>query len=311
MLTDAPMLPLQDNGDVDVDVDDSCLFLNLDTGRFLRKRLPVLRNYAYKAMANGLFLLQDLSDYFRRLCVLNPFTGSLVRFRLSYLYDFDRSSVGVAGRSAMVLFNFFDTTHLAWADQTCTLCPPVSTPTQDLDRFTAVIGFQGRAYVANWTGSVAVVEISQQCKKREITVVIAGNRETQSTFLVDNAGELLLVRVPLNTPMEVFRVDLVRKVLVPVRSIGTRALFLGIHCSLSVKADRLPGIDANCIYYGLGFLCEPGVRRNHLGDDRGMRHTDERLILHTGHLLNPIVQGASRPMTLAYVLVCYCMGYGC
>ena len=67
----------------------------------------------------------------------------------------------VAGGSAMVLFNFFDTTHLAWADQTCTLCPPVMTPTQDLDRFTAVIGFQGRAYVANWTGSVAVVEISQ------------------------------------------------------------------------------------------------------------------------------------------------------
>jgi hypothetical protein len=71
-------------------------------------------------------------------------------------------------------------------------------------------------------------------------------------FLVESAGELLLVHlcnsVVKPEPPEIFRVDVERKVLEPVKDIGGRALFLGAR-SVSVDADKLPSIGSNCIYY--------------------------------------------------------------
>jgi hypothetical protein len=49
-------------------------------------------------------------------------------------------------------------------------------------------------------------------------------------------------------PPEIFRVDVEKKVLEPVKDIGGRALFLGA-TSVSVDADNLPSIGSNCIYY--------------------------------------------------------------
>ncbi|KAF7060490.1 hypothetical protein CFC21_067282 [Triticum aestivum] len=291
------------------DVDqDSRLFLNLDTGRFLRKRLSVLRSYTYLATASGLLVLEEPDMC--RLCVLNPFTGTLFRFRVPPVHPFDRSVV-VAGSSPMVLFSFYNFHHLAWADQNCVFFPPLVKPTPALRGFTAVVAFQGRVYAAHSSGSVALVELSRRHNKPQITVIVpSSNWQATPTLLVDNAGELLLLRIPVYSRMEVFRVDLVRKTLVPVNSIGNRALFLGLRCSLSVDADRLPAVDANFIYYGEGLMCEAGVCAHRLGDDRSFieRWEDERIIPHTGDMWKPIDPRASRPKSLAHVLVSYCMG---
>ncbi|XBH72024.1 hypothetical protein VPH35_099411 [Triticum aestivum] len=277
-------------GNVD---DDSRLFLNLETLRFQRKRLSVLRSYTYLATASGLLVLQEPDMC--RLCVLNPFTGTLFSFRVPPVHPFDRSVV-VAGSSPMVLFSFYNFHRLAWADQNCVFFPPLVKPTQALRGFTAVVAFQG---------------LSRRHNKPQITVIVpSSNWQATPTFLVDNAGELLLLRIPVYSRMEVLRVDLVRKTLVPVNSIGNRALFLGLRCSLSVDADRLPAVDANFIYYGEGLMCEVGVCAHRLGDDRSFieRWEDERIIPHTGDMWKPIDPRASRPKSLAHVLVSYCMG---
>lgn len=53
---------------------------------------------------------------------------------------------------------------------------------------------------------------------------------------------------PSTAAVEVFRVDVERKApLERVRSIGSRALFLGGRC-LSVDAGRLPSVDVDCVY---------------------------------------------------------------
>uniref|UniRef100_R7W3A9 KIB1-4 beta-propeller domain-containing protein n=1 Tax=Aegilops tauschii TaxID=37682 RepID=R7W3A9_AEGTA len=68
-------------------------------------------------------------------------------------------------------------------------------------------------------------------------------------YLVESARELLLViRRHREDLVEVFKADTERKLLEPVRNIGSRALFLGFKC-LSVNADKLPSVDSNCIYY--------------------------------------------------------------
>jgi hypothetical protein len=68
-----------------------------------------------------------------------------------------------------------------------------------------------------------------------------------AVFLVESAGDLLLV-VRRRYIFRVFRIDVERKVLEPVMSVGGRALFLGRRC-LSVAADKFPTVHADCLYY--------------------------------------------------------------
>jgi hypothetical protein len=67
---------------------------------------------------------------------------------------------------------------------------------------------------------------------------------------VESVGELMLdVHSPRPmTAMEVFRVDVGRRALQRVRSIGSWAFFLEPRC-LSVDADKLSSVDGNCVYY--------------------------------------------------------------
>jgi hypothetical protein len=68
-------------------------------------------------------------------------------------------------------------------------------------------------------------------------------------YLVDSDGELMLVVHSTSpTVVKVFKVDVERRVLQPVKSIGSRAFFLGPRC-LSVDADKLSSVDADCVYY--------------------------------------------------------------
>uniref|UniRef100_M8BMI3 F-box domain-containing protein n=1 Tax=Aegilops tauschii TaxID=37682 RepID=M8BMI3_AEGTA len=55
------------------------LFLNVATGRFLRRRVLLLRDHVLVAASDGLLVLGD-KKYPHRTSVLNPLTGSLVRF---------------------------------------------------------------------------------------------------------------------------------------------------------------------------------------------------------------------------------------
>ena len=65
--------------------------------------------------------------------------------------------------------------------------------------------------------------------------------------LVESDGELLLVRNGRGAS-DVFKVDVERKALERVESIGGRAIFLGDRC-LSVNADKLPSVDGSSVYY--------------------------------------------------------------
>nr|CAB3457565.1 unnamed protein product [Digitaria exilis] len=59
---------------------DAHLFINTATGRrFVRKDLPLLRRYFVVAADGGSIVLVERASP-HAACVLNPFTGSLVRF---------------------------------------------------------------------------------------------------------------------------------------------------------------------------------------------------------------------------------------
>jgi hypothetical protein len=68
------------------------------------------------------------------------------------------------------------------------------------------------------------------------------------SYLVESAGELLLVRYT-ELSFKVFRVNIQYMLLEEVKSLGSRALFLGEDRCVSVDADKLiPSVDGDCIY---------------------------------------------------------------
>jgi hypothetical protein len=244
-------------GDVNVR-DTRRLFLNVDTGRFVWKDLPALRDYTYVAADNdGLLILRGPSAS-KKIFALNPFTGASIRFPVYPTHAPDGGLVVVAAGSSLmvVLYSFH-------ADQQFRLIPDVDVATSSdlnfggasrwilqakpvLDAFESVVSFQGRVYAVDMKGTIAVLED----RWRFTAVVVGGWRECwQPPFLVDNAGELLVVRGPTSTgdKVQVFRVDLENKALRMIKSIGNQAIFLGSR-SLSVNVDNLPSIEANCIY---------------------------------------------------------------
>ena len=118
------------------------------------------------------------------------------------------------------------------------------------------------------------------------------------TFLVNCAGELLLVRAPTmecNGVVQVFSVDLENRDLETVESIGNLAIFLGDR-SISVDADKLPTIEGNCIYYigGGATPSQRGIWMHRLKDGK-----HEKLFKDVVHELRPL------PLSLAQVLMNY------
>ncbi|KAF8780851.1 hypothetical protein HU200_000801 [Digitaria exilis] len=71
------------------------------------------------------------------------------------------------------------------------------------------------------------------------------------SYLVESAGEMLIVFKMQNRSIEVFKMDTANYRLVRVKDIGSRALFVGDCRCLSVDAQQFPSVEANSIYYVL------------------------------------------------------------
>ncbi|CAM0952878.1 unnamed protein product [Alopecurus aequalis] len=262
-----------------------CLFLHVDTGRFLWKDLPVLGDYTCIASTEDGHLVLEPAARNSRICLLNPITGRLVRFPVTtaqFLGDNEfgltrthRRSMFVTCSSAMVLYSLFDSSSGGCIDLNWDAVfnrESLFTVKPTLGAVAAMVPFKGRAYAVNKCGSVVVVE--HNCRldeKPEVNTIVPQKWygfDNRSTFLVDNAGDLLLVGL-LKKKMEVFRVDVESGVLEQVKSIGNRAIFLGSQRCLSVDAYNLPAIECNCIYYsGRGF--DGGFCVHHLKDGSDM-----------------------------------------
>ncbi|KAM0859552.1 hypothetical protein ACQ4PT_047122 [Festuca glaucescens] len=245
-------------------------FLNSSTGECVQVDIPKLRDHEVLApTAEGLLVLLHARKHVR---LLNPMTGQLLQLpalttllpamyhhRLSvhnthFGTDFAAWGSGVADDGSTFLLCFYRLRMLGVAklgDQSWTLLK-----FRDPLR-TAPLMFAGRFYCVT-VDCVMVLEMSpprlEVAARRHMRVSV----EMDSTHLVDNGGQLMLVHRRFSQlgskcgrSYDLYRVDLDTRSLLPVNSLGRgRAMFMGMYCSISVPVEVFPfgSITSDTIY---------------------------------------------------------------
>ncbi|KAM0907518.1 hypothetical protein ACQ4PT_016040 [Festuca glaucescens] len=270
----------------------------------------MLRDHVLVAASDGLLVLAD-SKYPHPVRVLNPLTGSLLRFAATIRRV---NRVRAAAASSDLVFSFYHDSYsdlVSWAHPAAGELSPVEFPHRAglffCSKQASMVSYKGHVYLADQNGTIVrcTTESVQGCHA-ELIIAESPNGTAASSsedttgrrygreFLVASAEELLLVchrRRRRRRTVEVFRVDVDRKVLDPMKSIGRRSLFLGSRCLSVDHADRLPSIRSNCVYRVTGN--GDGVWEYDLG-----RGGTEKMIS-TCH--------SARPFSMVQVLMNYCV----
>uniref|UniRef100_A0A8R7UY44 KIB1-4 beta-propeller domain-containing protein n=1 Tax=Triticum urartu TaxID=4572 RepID=A0A8R7UY44_TRIUA len=123
----------------------------------------------------------------------------------------------------------------------------------------APLMFAGRFYCTTENGVMLLETSEDQPPHMEVAARLRkpiSAMRMDSAHLVNNNGELMLVHRKIRylrnrtrrRMYDVYKVDLDTGTLFPVKSLGGRALFMGMYCSLSVSADNFPSICGDTIY---------------------------------------------------------------
>ncbi|CAM0949442.1 unnamed protein product [Alopecurus aequalis] len=277
--------------------DEHRLFVNISTGRFLRWRLPLLRDHIMVSTSDGLIILLEKKRP-HAAHVLNPLTGSLIRFAMPIPHKNILMSVVTGSDPTLVFYKSNDDDDiLRCADPTS---KTFSTPLflSGASDIQSILAYAGNVYAADVSGSLfKMVGTAQHCYC-ELIAKISNPREM---FLVESAGELLLIILSsYRLVFEILRVDVKRNMLEAVKSMGTRALFLGPR-SLSVDADKLPSLDRNCLYYHVSLQSKPGMYMYDLRDG-----TESSLLETTASPFHRQIFSRG-PTSLVQVLLGYCL----
>jgi hypothetical protein len=241
---------------------DARLFLHVPTGRFRRLPLPVIRDHLVLGACDGL-IVHEFTDRERPdmtgIRVLNPFTGDMLHFAVSLWESADELRTAVSGgpRSTLVVWRDYD-----WRWRTLLYADPTSDDFREEEKtglswVHSMVTFKGNIYYAGSDeGVFQFVAPAEQGDHEpvviakmlpDVDIYLEGDRPYARCFLVESAGELLVVR-HWGQALKVFRVDVEHKLLEEVKSLGSRTLFLGGERCLSVDADIFPSVDADCVY---------------------------------------------------------------
>ncbi|XP_037410376.1 uncharacterized protein LOC119273242 [Triticum dicoccoides] len=225
------------------------LLLNAATGRFIRKRLPLLRRYYVVATTlGGLFVLANRNPP-HAARVFNPLTGVLVRFAAPVPAEKEVSAFVKSDSSG-----FWPLLGLLCASsrRPCVAGPDNESffyggyKAKEYPNYnSARMAVAGGLYTNDATTGF-IAESEGWFPKICDLIHVNPHKEDVWRFLVQLGGQVLIV-VRLRGRVKVFKYDDAEPV--PVESIGRHAIFVGHHRCLAVDADRFPSVEADCVYY--------------------------------------------------------------
>ncbi|KAM3244403.1 hypothetical protein ACQJBY_055996 [Aegilops geniculata] len=314
--------------------DDACeiVFFHTRTARRLRVPLPELRRHRIIGFTDGLVILMHKTTTAVR--VLHPFTRDVVDFQpLATLYhQVVRQKASLLDMNAAVCSSASSSADsiavVVWFPYTdVVLAADPGSDWEVLHRGFYVwcaLPFQGRLY-ATLCCSSEIVQLyppRRNGPQENSVVVIAhaphsADRGVCTFYLVESGGRMLLaVRQPApyangaewnamdwsrRIVCRLYAVDLnsQRYKLIPVKSIGDRALFLSGDRCLSVSASDLPSLSSNSIY---STLPQYPILVYSLGTGLSERLADSCQIHDKKERIRPSV----RPFTIVDHLITYC-----
>jgi hypothetical protein len=167
----------------------------------------------------------------------------------------------------------------------------------------SALPFAGRFYCATYRGVMVLNNTKDQQQPPRLTMVadleesfIYFSQMMHSLHLVDNGGELMLVHRTIGQDKfrkyDVYRLDLEAGILIPVKCLNGRAVFMGTQCTISVSVEAFPYVTADTIY--LGYECDSKTEEYNIAD--GSRYSRSR-----------IYDGSVSPDTIVESLICYCI----
>ncbi|KAF7102591.1 hypothetical protein CFC21_103699 [Triticum aestivum] len=307
--------------------DDACqiTFFHSQTARCLRVRLPELQRHRIIGFTDGLVIL--LHKRTTAVRVLNPFTGAAVDFpSLVPVYqELIKNRNCVLHMNAAVCSSVSSTTSIAvvawfpWSS--VVLSADAGHPSWEVIQtnmyLSNTLPFQGQLY-GFLQSSRQIVQVYPP--KPPTGPVVAhvpqkfGNPLFCKYYLVESDGDMLLV---VKSPkfvhpdveewrryiIAIFKVNISivgHRELIPVTSLGDRALFVSLDRCLSVSSKNLPSISSNSIYLTVS-LPDPVVV--HCLSSRSFERPTALCQVHDG---KEMICTSVRPFTLADHLLTYC-----
>jgi hypothetical protein len=248
--------------------EDDRLMVNTATGRFLVKKMPLLREYYVVAVtADGLLVLAG-REVPHLACVLNPFTRYMVRFAARMIPGVGAAAVSGSSPLYLVLYNNGPMKLYRANPNSESFVRYKKKYGYPLVRkaVQGCVAMDGHEDVLPPLPAAVVTKITDLMTTFVPQIPSDENLASRKRcFIVQSAGEMLVVFKLLNG-MKVFKMEMGGNALEPVHSIGNRALFIGgCQRCLSVDADKFPSIEANCIYF-IDRICSPSIGIYHLKD---------------------------------------------
>ncbi|VAH84596.1 unnamed protein product [Triticum turgidum subsp. durum] len=297
--------------DEDFQRDGRRVLLNTLTGRFLRKKLPVLLDYYIIGTSRGFFVLADRSPP-HAACVFNPLTGCVVRFAAPVPREVGLSEVD----SLLALALFCDssrTIYKAAPDSERFIAVKMRSKkpaVYDCFRKAAVGGVYAEISALK---SIAVAEmitflpmfnaIAAQMQNRgypEFPSDLPRDVKDIQSSLVVLSGQMLIV---LGAPFPfVCQVDIDATELEPLVSIGRFAIFISNRRCLAVDTDMFPSIEANCVYFIQLLGSSAYICKSNIEDRKVQRISESPDFVKRG---KRFVLVACRPFTVIQLLSSY------
>ncbi|VAH68643.1 uncharacterized protein LOC125549167 [Triticum urartu] len=232
------------------------LLVNTNTGRFLHRELPLLRDYyVITTTLTGFFILADRSPP-HAARVFNPLTGGTIPFTVPVPPE-----VNVAGS---ICFDFTLPLLTLLSDSSHKLYMTRPDQFEVEDHKFPVYSFIRRAVVGGligrWWGSAGmsdvigkILGVAESLHAHPLKFFSAdppemGSADNARCFLMDFGGHMLAI-IKGQGLIQVFKCDDENGTLSHVKSIINHAIFIGHHRCLAVNTDMFPSIEANCIYY--------------------------------------------------------------
>ncbi|TVU19648.1 hypothetical protein EJB05_35811, partial [Eragrostis curvula] len=295
---------------------DACevAFVNTETGRCLRASLPELRRHRVVGFTDGLLVLLNTDTTAVR--VLHPFTRVAVDFP-AMAPLFRSMAWRLDARAWMRAFVCVSETSpssiavVVWfsAVQGVVAADPIPRRTivSRKIELTIAVQFQGRFYgvTCTWRN---LRQIYPQCQDPLIAMVPMKPRIPYADrfYLVESAARLMVAVRHLydgtsgDWGFELFDVDIEGRRLLPVSSLGDRALLIGDDRCISVSSNKLPSISGDAIYTSV--VNKDPVTLYSVASGEYERTSTLSVI----HDFNKRIRPSVRPFTLADHLLTYC-----